>query len=273
MHLTTFQHTRDWRCKLRRYADELEMDAALFYIRKRMINYPQMYDQRAIVTHRMFRVGDEEEDELADTVDWEKEMKDSPFDMYALGTLPIGSKSWLDVDYVADAPYACPFIIVWRAATAYWRRTPMRPVFLIILLENTATAYGGDRPMRVRYYACNTRRDIGSGRRPQMAGTGHMRPAFTDHFIRRIRTVMAGPQDAVPYDHFASRCSPAHFDHFVENTSTAYRQRTAKMRVPRIYHFASKTDRDWRGGPPICGRVFDHFMQNTATAYRRPDAY
>ncbi|KAF3433390.1 hypothetical protein FNV43_RR24492 [Rhamnella rubrinervis] len=46
------------------------------------------------------RVGDEEEDELSDTVDWEKEMKDSPFDMYALGTLPIGSKSWLDVDYV-----------------------------------------------------------------------------------------------------------------------------------------------------------------------------
>ncbi|KAF3448095.1 hypothetical protein FNV43_RR08805 [Rhamnella rubrinervis] len=97
---------------------DVEMDAALFYIRKRMINYPQMYDQRAIVTDCMFwssiharyiknlkeqskhRVGDEEEDELADTVDWEKEMKDSPFDMYALGTLPIGSKSWLDVDYV-----------------------------------------------------------------------------------------------------------------------------------------------------------------------------
>ncbi|KAF3447676.1 hypothetical protein FNV43_RR08379 [Rhamnella rubrinervis] len=32
------------------------------------------------------RVSDEEEDELSDTVDWEKEMKDSPFDMYALDT-------------------------------------------------------------------------------------------------------------------------------------------------------------------------------------------
>ncbi|KAF3449729.1 hypothetical protein FNV43_RR10460 [Rhamnella rubrinervis] len=32
--------------------------------------------------------------------DLEKEMKDSPLDMYVLGMLLVGSKSWLDVDYV-----------------------------------------------------------------------------------------------------------------------------------------------------------------------------
>ncbi|KAF3441548.1 hypothetical protein FNV43_RR15462 [Rhamnella rubrinervis] len=42
----------------------------------------------------------EEEDELTKDADWEKEMRDSPFDMYALGMLPIGSKSWLEIDYV-----------------------------------------------------------------------------------------------------------------------------------------------------------------------------
>ncbi|KAF3433400.1 hypothetical protein FNV43_RR24502 [Rhamnella rubrinervis] len=84
----------------------LEMDATLFYIRRRMINSPQMYDQRVIVTDCMFwssiharYIKYLKEDELFDTTDWEKEMKDSPFDMYALGTLPIGSKSWLEVDY------------------------------------------------------------------------------------------------------------------------------------------------------------------------------
>ncbi|KAF3452133.1 hypothetical protein FNV43_RR08230 [Rhamnella rubrinervis] len=41
--------------------------------------------------------GDGEDDALTDTDDWEKEMKDSPFDMYALGTLLFGSKSWLKV--------------------------------------------------------------------------------------------------------------------------------------------------------------------------------
>ncbi|KAF3443247.1 hypothetical protein FNV43_RR12929 [Rhamnella rubrinervis] len=91
-----------------------EVDAALYYIRRRSINSPQVYDQRAIVTDCMFwssiharytkylkeQSEHGEEDELSDTADWEKEMKDSPFDMYALGTLPIGSKSWLEVDYV-----------------------------------------------------------------------------------------------------------------------------------------------------------------------------
>ncbi|KAF3445104.1 hypothetical protein FNV43_RR14797 [Rhamnella rubrinervis] len=43
---------------------------------------------------------DREEEELPDTADWEKEMNDSPFIMYALGTLPVGSKSSLEVDYV-----------------------------------------------------------------------------------------------------------------------------------------------------------------------------
>ncbi|KAF3434607.1 hypothetical protein FNV43_RR21692 [Rhamnella rubrinervis] len=65
---------------------DLEMDAALFYIRRRMINSPQMYDHRAIVTDCMFwssiharytkylkeqsehTMDDEEEDELSDTV-------------------------------------------------------------------------------------------------------------------------------------------------------------------------------------------------------------
>ncbi|KAF3445799.1 hypothetical protein FNV43_RR10976 [Rhamnella rubrinervis] len=91
-----------------------EVDAALYYIRRRIINSPQMYDQRAIVTDCMFwssiharytkylkeQSEHREGDELSDTVDWEKEMKDSPFDMYALCTLPVGSKSWLEVNYV-----------------------------------------------------------------------------------------------------------------------------------------------------------------------------
>ncbi|KAF3449299.1 hypothetical protein FNV43_RR10027 [Rhamnella rubrinervis] len=85
---------------------DMEMDASLFYIRRRMINSPQMYDQRAIVTDCMFwravqhTMGDGKEDELSNTADWKKEMKDLPFDMYALGTLPIISNSWLEVDYV-----------------------------------------------------------------------------------------------------------------------------------------------------------------------------
>ncbi|KAF3444969.1 hypothetical protein FNV43_RR14662 [Rhamnella rubrinervis] len=91
-----------------------KVDAALYYIRRRIINSPQMYDQRAIVTDCMFwssiharytkylkeQSEHGEEDELSDTANWEKEMKDSPFDMYALGTLPVGSKYWLEVDYV-----------------------------------------------------------------------------------------------------------------------------------------------------------------------------
>ncbi|KAF3431827.1 hypothetical protein FNV43_RR26563 [Rhamnella rubrinervis] len=42
----------------------------------------------------------EEDDELTKDADWDKEMRDSPFNMYALGMLPIGSKSWLEIDYV-----------------------------------------------------------------------------------------------------------------------------------------------------------------------------
>ncbi|KAF3455362.1 hypothetical protein FNV43_RR05813 [Rhamnella rubrinervis] len=96
------------------WLDDLEVDVALYYIRRRIINSPQMYDQRAIVTDYMFwssiharytkylkkQSEHGEEDELSDTADWEKEMKDSPFDMYALGMLPVESKSWLEVDYV-----------------------------------------------------------------------------------------------------------------------------------------------------------------------------
>ncbi|KAF3441446.1 hypothetical protein FNV43_RR15360 [Rhamnella rubrinervis] len=61
----------------------LEVDAALHYIRRRIINSSQMYDQRAIVTDCMFwkQSEYEEEDELSDTADWENEMKDSPFDI------------------------------------------------------------------------------------------------------------------------------------------------------------------------------------------------
>ncbi|KAF3433797.1 hypothetical protein FNV43_RR24900 [Rhamnella rubrinervis] len=39
-------------------------------------------------------------DELTKDADWEKEMRDSPFDMYAFSMLLVGSKSWLEIDYV-----------------------------------------------------------------------------------------------------------------------------------------------------------------------------
>ncbi|KAF3438338.1 hypothetical protein FNV43_RR21100 [Rhamnella rubrinervis] len=90
-----------------------EIDAAMYYIRKRITNNPQLFDQRCIVTDCMFWASmhgryvkylknspNEEEDELTKDADWEKEMRDSPFDMYALGMLPVGSKSWLEIDYV-----------------------------------------------------------------------------------------------------------------------------------------------------------------------------
>ncbi|KAF3453887.1 hypothetical protein FNV43_RR04328 [Rhamnella rubrinervis] len=60
------QHTRDYDAPEKSsfqliltngsWLGDLEMDAALFYIRKRMINYPQIYDQRAIVIDCMFWV-------------------------------------------------------------------------------------------------------------------------------------------------------------------------------------------------------------------------
>ncbi|KAF3454975.1 hypothetical protein FNV43_RR05423 [Rhamnella rubrinervis] len=90
-----------------------EIDAAMYYIRKRIINNPQLFDQRCIVTDCMFwasmhgryvkylkKSPNEEEDELTKDADWEKEMRDSPFDMYVLGMLHVGSKSWLEIDYV-----------------------------------------------------------------------------------------------------------------------------------------------------------------------------
>ncbi|KAF3438943.1 hypothetical protein FNV43_RR17218 [Rhamnella rubrinervis] len=90
-----------------------EIDAAMYYIRKRIINNLQLFDQRCIVTDCMFwasmhgryvkylkKSPNEEEDELTKDADWDKEMRDSPFDMYALGMLPVGSKSWLEIDYV-----------------------------------------------------------------------------------------------------------------------------------------------------------------------------
>ncbi|KAF3432526.1 hypothetical protein FNV43_RR27266 [Rhamnella rubrinervis] len=91
-----------------------EIDAAMYYIRKRITNNPQLFDQRYIVTDCMFwasmhgryvkylkKSPNKEEDELTKDADWEKEMRDSPFDMYALGMLPVGSKSWLEIDYVS----------------------------------------------------------------------------------------------------------------------------------------------------------------------------
>ncbi|KAF3455951.1 hypothetical protein FNV43_RR00594 [Rhamnella rubrinervis] len=42
----------------------------------------------------------EEEDKLTKDADSENEMRDSPFDMYTLGMLPVGSKFWLEIDYV-----------------------------------------------------------------------------------------------------------------------------------------------------------------------------
>ncbi|KAF3452125.1 hypothetical protein FNV43_RR08222 [Rhamnella rubrinervis] len=90
-----------------------EIDATMYYIRKRIINNPQLFDQRCIVIDCMFwasmhgryvkylkKSPNEEEDELTKDADWDKEMRDSPFDMYALGMLPVGSKSWLEIDYV-----------------------------------------------------------------------------------------------------------------------------------------------------------------------------
>ncbi|KAF3434606.1 hypothetical protein FNV43_RR21691 [Rhamnella rubrinervis] len=58
-----------------------EVDVALYYIRRTMINSPQMYDQRAIVIDCMFWEQSEhgEEDELSDTADWEEEQSLSPF--------------------------------------------------------------------------------------------------------------------------------------------------------------------------------------------------
>ena len=34
-------------------------------------------------------------------VDWEAEMKDSTFQSYVIGQLPIGSRPWTDIDYVS----------------------------------------------------------------------------------------------------------------------------------------------------------------------------
>ncbi|KAF3432267.1 hypothetical protein FNV43_RR27006 [Rhamnella rubrinervis] len=104
-----------------------EIDAAMYYIRKRITNNPQLFDQRCIVTDCMFwasmhgryvkylkKSPNEEEDELTKDADWEKEMRDSPFDMYALGMLPVGSKSWLDIDYdgMEDRHHAVQYSLI-----------------------------------------------------------------------------------------------------------------------------------------------------------------
>ncbi|KAF3453874.1 hypothetical protein FNV43_RR04315 [Rhamnella rubrinervis] len=98
------QHTLRFDMQIEEIHNELKMDVALYYIKKSMMNIPQMYNRRAIVIDYMFwfdyAANNEEEDEFSDAADWKREMKDSPFDMRALGTLPLGSKYWLEVNHV-----------------------------------------------------------------------------------------------------------------------------------------------------------------------------